>query len=109
MTHTDTCVKLIKQNEWHFCGCECHQKTNKPEESEYERGYEDGLKEQARIEKLGVEEIRAETKAEVIQKIREWGKRSQQKWVKCEEKNCNNKVECKRANHYIETIWDKHF
>ena len=72
MTHTDTCVKLIKQNEWHFCGCECHQKTNKPEESEYERGYEDGLKEQARIEKLGVEEIRLAERKKVIEKIREW-------------------------------------
>jgi len=72
MTHTDTCVKLIKQNEWHFCGCECHQKTNKPEESEYERGYEDGLKEQARIEKLGVEEIRLAERKKVIEEIREW-------------------------------------
>ena len=29
-----------------------------------------------------------------------------EKWKKCVKKSCKNKVECERANHYVETIWE---
>ena len=40
-------------------------------------------------------------KEEMIREI----ERVRQKWKKCE-KNCDNKEECERANHYIDTIWN---
>ena len=44
-----------------------------------------------------------------LKEIREWAKKEQKKWRKCERKNCNNKKECERANHYIEVIWNPFF
>ena len=30
-------------------------------------------------------------------------------WTTCNDKNCGNREECERANHYIRTIWNPTF
>ena len=66
---------------------------------------ENGQLELARtvIEIMEYEEKRV--KEEIIKKIEGIEKR----WTKCERKDCDNKEECERANHYVETIWKPAF
>jgi predicted nucleic acid-binding Zn-ribbon protein len=51
------------------------------------------------------EEGREEVRAEISAKLDV----AQKKWTVCKRKNCDNKEECERANHYIKTIWNPTF
>jgi len=44
-------------------------------------------------------------KQEIVKEI----EKAQKKWKPCNDKNCGNRDECERANHYIETIWNPTF
>jgi hypothetical protein len=46
-----------------------------------------------------------EIREDIVEKI----KRYKNKWKICKRKNCDNKEECERANHYIKTIWNPTF
>ncbi len=63
------------------------------------------------------EEEAREKVRQIIEKLLESQKRqtmkeiekARKKWTLCKRKNCDNKIECERANHYIETIWNPTF
>ena len=74
----------------------------------FDNKYEDGIyptsKFFIRLDDALLEAL-SQQRQEIVKDI----EKAQKKWKPCNDKNCGNRDECERANHYIETIWNPTF
>lgn len=68
-------------------------------------GYKDVVHQDVEEVIKALEEALKDQKEDILRGVVKLEKR----WKTCKRKDCNNKEECERANHYIETIWNPTF